>query len=206
MILQLTCIGRFLNYIPMGIAGALVPVYLAECAPASCRGSLVTFYTWFCDAGALIASCIVFKSHTWTGPAAYKTVMGVQMVYPVLLIACLPLIPETPRYLCMKGKREEALVILKTLRKSDETAELEILDVEASLEMHTSDGSWLDLFRGSNLRRTIISVVIPTIESWQGIYPIPNPYEAKLMYSKVKILWAIISSCSWQHLVLKIII
>lgn len=57
---------------------------------------------------------------------------------------------------------------MKTLRVSDEIAELEILDVEASLEMHSNDGAWIDLFKGTNLRRTIISVTIPTIESWQG--------------------------------------
>jgi SP family sugar:H+ symporter-like MFS transporter len=152
----------------MGIAGALVPVYQSECAPASCRGSLITVFTWFCDLGALIASCIVFSSHAWKGQIAYKTVMGVQMIFPLLLIAALPMIPETPRWLCSKGRREEALATLKTLRTSDEIAELELLDIEASMEMHVDDGSWLDLVKGSNLRRTIISVTIPTIESWQG--------------------------------------
>ncbi|KAH6667951.1 hypothetical protein B0J14DRAFT_704389 [Halenospora varia] len=160
--------GRFLNYIPMGMAGALIPVYQAECAPPSCRGSLVTVYTWTVDAGAVLASGIVFNTHAMTGPIAYKLVMGVQMVFPVLLLAALPFIPESPRWLCMKGRREEAMIILKDLRTSDEIAELEVLDIEASFEMHSSDGSWMDLFRGSNLRRTIISVTLPTIEGWQG--------------------------------------
>lgn len=94
--------------------------------------------------------------------------MGVQLLFPILLLAALPFIPETPRYMCMKGRRDEAVTILKTLRTSDEIAELEILDIEASLEMHTDDGKWIDLFKGTNLRRTIISVTLPTIESWQG--------------------------------------
>ncbi|KAH8888040.1 general substrate transporter [Thozetella sp. PMI_491] len=161
-------IGRFLNYIPMGMAGALVPVYQAECAPASCRGSLVTIYTWFVDAGALMASGIVYNTHALESDASFKTVMGVQMMFPVFIICALPLIPETPRWLCMKSRRDEALEILKTLRTSDEVAELEILDIEASLEMRNSEGKWIDLIRGSNLRRTIISMVIPSIEAWQG--------------------------------------
>ena len=177
-------IGRFFNYIPMGIAGALVPVYQvssrsscildglltrqAECSPASTRGALVTFFTWFVDFGALIASCIVYSTHAWTGESAYKLVMGIQMVFPVLIIAALPFIPETPRYLCMKGQREDALKVMKTLRKDDETAEIEIAEIETSLEKHIEKGTWLDLVRGTNLRRTIIAITIPTIEAWQG--------------------------------------
>jgi hypothetical protein len=43
-----------------------------------------------------------------------------------------------------------------------------MLDIEASLEMHAETGSWLDLFRGTNRRRTMIAVVIPAVEGWQG--------------------------------------
>lgn len=164
----LTVLGRFLNYIPMGMAGALVPVYQSECAPASCRGSLITVFTWTCDAGALLAAGIVFNTHTMKTEAAYKIVMGVQMVFPILLLSALYWIPETPRWLMMKGRREEALATLKTLRTSDEIAELEIMDIEASLEMHVDDGNWIDLIKGTNLRRTIIAITLPTIEAWQG--------------------------------------
>lgn len=94
--------------------------------------------------------------------------MGIQLVFPLLILASLPFIPETPRYLCMKGRRSEALAVLKTLRKDDQTAENELLDIELSLERTLDTGSWLDLVRGSNLRRTIISVTIPTVEAWQG--------------------------------------
>jgi SP family sugar:H+ symporter-like MFS transporter len=125
-------------------------------------------FTWFVDLGALIASCIVYRTHAWTGEGAYKYVMGIQMLFPLLIIAALPFIPETPRYLCMKGQHEQALIVMKTLRKDDQTAEQEIADIESSLERHVETGSWLDLVRGSNLRRTIISVTIPTIEAWQG--------------------------------------
>jgi MFS transporter, SP family, sugar:H+ symporter len=144
-------------------------VYQTECAPASCRGSLIAVYTWFVNAGATCASGIVFNTYMLPGAAAYKIVMGVQMIFPLLLLAAIPFIPESPRYLCMKGRRDEALVVLKDLRTSDEIAEKELLDVEAALEMRNSDGKWVDLIRGTNLRRTIIAWVIPIIEGWQGL-------------------------------------
>lgn len=152
----------------MGMAGALVPVYMAEISPASCRGSMITVFTWTCDFGAILAAIIVYNTHALKTDAAYKIVMGVQMIFPVALLAAIPWIPETPRWLCMKDRRQEALSILKQLRTSDKIAEEEMRDVDASLEMHTDDGKWIDLFKGTNLRRTIIAVTLPTIEAWQG--------------------------------------
>lgn len=149
---------------------------------------MITVFTWTCDAGKILSSCsiqnmsyhantskgamiaagIVFATHGRSDPGAYKIVMGVQLLFPILLLIALPFIPETPRYLCMTGRRKEAINVLKTLQVSNEIVELEMLDIEASLEMHTDNGKWVDLFKGTNLRRTIISITLPTIESWQG--------------------------------------
>ena len=95
-------------------------------------------------------------------------VMCIQVVFPVLIILALPFIPETPRFLCMKGKHEEALKVMKMLRRDEKQAENEIMDIKATLERKVETGSWMDLVRGSNLRRTIISITIPSIEAWQG--------------------------------------
>ncbi|KAH8658239.1 general substrate transporter [Xylariales sp. PMI_506] len=162
-------IGRFINYIPEGIAGNMIPVYQAECSPASCRGSLIAIYTWFVNAGATCASGIVFHTYFLKSEAAYKIVMGVQMIFPILLLVALPFIPESPRYLCMKGRRDESLAVLKKLRSSNDIAEQELLDIETALELRVSEGKWIDLALGSNLRRTMISWVIPIIEGWQGL-------------------------------------
>jgi hypothetical protein len=95
-------------------------------------------------------------------------VMCIQVVFPVLIILALPFIPETPRFLAMKGKHEEALKVMKMLRRDEKQAEAEIAEIEATLERKVETGTWMDLVRGSNLRRTIISITIPSIEAWQG--------------------------------------
>jgi Na+/melibiose symporter-like transporter len=95
-------------------------------------------------------------------------VMCVQVVFPVLIILALPFIPETPRFLAMKGRHDEAVKVMKMLRSDPKQAEEEIAEIEASLERKSETGSWMDLVRGSNLRRTIISITIPSIEAWQG--------------------------------------
>ena len=166
--------GRFINGIPMGLAGTLIPIYQSECVPPSCRGSLISLYTWFIDIGAVTATGIVYN--TWYRPdsSAYKIVMGIQGIYPLFILASIAFVPETPRYLCMKGRRDEASKVLMSLRVDKESVHQEIEEIAIALNIHTEDSSWFDLFRGSNLRRTIIAVVIPNIEAWQGLSFIGN--------------------------------
>lgn len=86
-------VGRPLNAIPQGISASLLPTYQAECAPASCRGSLISIYTWFLDVGAVAVTGTIYN--TWAKPdaGAYEIVMGVQMMHPLALICCLPWLP-----------------------------------------------------------------------------------------------------------------
>ena len=166
--------GRFINSIPQGISASLLPTYQAECAPASCRGSLVSIYTWFVDIGAVTAVGIVYHTYMRTDSGAYRIVMGVQMIYPLIILCCLPFLPETPRYLCMKGRDEEASKVLRSLRVNPETAAQELLEIDESLHIHQEEGSWFDLFKGPNLRRTTITVGIAFLEAWQGLSFIGN--------------------------------
>lgn len=71
---------------------------------------------------------------------------------------------ESPRYLLMKGKEAEARQVLSRLRvdNSDAAIEEELTEMKLSLEAEGNGGRWVDLFRGTNLRRTIIvSVIAP---------------------------------------------
>jgi sugar porter (SP) family MFS transporter len=167
-------IGRFFNSIPQGLAAVLIPMYQAECAPASCRGTLIGIYTWFVDMGAVIAVGIIYHTNARQDAGSYKIVMGCQVIFPLAILACLRWMPETPRYLCMKGRDEEARQVLLTLRKEVDKVEHELAEIHASLQVHQEQVSWLELFRGSNLRRTIITVFVATIESWQGLSFIGN--------------------------------
>lgn len=166
--------GRFINAIPQGLSASLLPMYQAECAPASCRGALVGIYTWFLDIGAVTACGIIYNTYARTDSGAYKIVMGVQMIYPLIILLCLPWLPESPRYLCMKGRDDEALVVLQSLRVKPEHAKHELLEIQESLRVHQDDTSWFDLIRGSNLRRTIITLFTACVETWQGLSFIGN--------------------------------
>lgn len=158
-------VGRFLNSIPQGMSASLLLAYQSECALASCRGALVGLYTWVLDVGAVTAVGMVYHTYARTDAGAYKIVMGVQGIYPVLILLFVYWLPESPRYLCMKGRDAEALAVVESLRVDKSTAARELEDIKATSLVHKDDSSWLDLVRGANRRRTAITVFTAGVES-----------------------------------------
>lgn len=166
--------GRIINAIPLGMGASLLPMYQAECAPASCRGALVSIYTWFVDIGAVLATGIIYNTYARTDSGAYKIPMGIQGIFPLMILVAVWFVPESPRYLCMKGRDDEALGVLTSLRIDSTTAETELLEIQNGLRIHKEDAAWKDLFTGTNLRRTAIAVLIPVLEAWAGLSFIGN--------------------------------
>jgi hypothetical protein len=85
-----------------------------------------------------------------------------RLTLPVIIIFSF-LIPHSPRWLLSKDREEEALAALKRLRPKadaeDGTCEAEIQTIRAALQEHVHKGPWIDLFRGTNLRRTMLVIV-----------------------------------------------
>lgn len=83
---------------------------------------------------------------------AYRVILILQFIIPVLMIAGVAFLPESPRWLVAKGKENEALEVLKFLRrgKPDLVVEQEVqLLIAAEEERQANDksASWLDCFR-----------------------------------------------------------
>ena len=91
-----------------------------------------------------------------------------------MLISAGLVLPESPRWLIEKGQTDRARKVLTFLRGSKTPAEvieeeLQLL-VQAELEqrqLHRAS-SWLDCFRGTNLRRTLIGTGVQSLQQGQG--------------------------------------
>ncbi len=129
---EILILGRILLGLGVGGASAVVPVYLAELAPYEIRGSITGRNELAIVSGQLAAFVI---------NAIIGNVFGhIDGVWRIMFAICaLPAIglffgmlrmPESPRWLLEKGRRDDALRVLKTVRPADR-AEAEVAEIEA---------------------------------------------------------------------------
>ena len=116
---------RVLGGIGVGLASALCPMYIAEIAPASKRGKLVSWNQFAIIFGQLVVyfvNYLIIRSHAndpevvaWTSAIGWR-VMFVSEAVPAGLFALLILlVPETPRFLALNGQDDKALRVLSNV-------------------------------------------------------------------------------------------
>ena len=125
---------RILGGIGVGLASALCPMYIAEVAPASKRGTLVSWNQFAIIFGQLVVyfvNFLIIRSHAndpaiveWTNSIGWR-VMFVSEAVPAGLFALLILlVPETPRYLALNGLDDKALTVLSNINGEAKAREI----------------------------------------------------------------------------------
>jgi sugar porter (SP) family MFS transporter len=107
--LQSFIVFRFLVGLAIGGSSVLAPVYIAEIAPASRRGALVGLFQFNIVFGILLAYCSNFAvTRLVAGPEAWRVKLAVAAVPAVVFFVLLFTIPNSPRWLVLKGRVAEA--------------------------------------------------------------------------------------------------
>ncbi|MGT2516749.1 MFS transporter (plasmid) [Sphingomonas panni] len=179
---------RFLG----GLAFASLSVssmYVGEIAPPAKRGLLVAvnqlnivvglfaaylanyfIQGWVAD-GAPIAAATGMDRYTW------QWMLAVQIPPSILWILFLLKIPESPRWLLLKGRREEAAAVMRQLAPAGEV-ERSVAEIEAMVKAERagssgrSEGTWQSLarmFSPTIIRATIVGLVIAAVQPTTGI-------------------------------------
>lgn len=124
---EILIVGRVIVGIGIGFASLTTPIYIAEVAPPALRGRLVTINTFCICFGQFFAGMIDgVLSNT---PNGWRIMLGLAIVPSLIMLIGFIHLPESPRWLIMNGKRNEALEVMKTVRASSKIAQEEVDDI-----------------------------------------------------------------------------
>lgn len=175
-------IARMLGGLGVGAALIIAPMYIAEIAPAKYRGRMVSlnqlnivlgitvaFFTNYMilnlsDSQAGWAQSLHFDLWNW------RWMLGLETLPAVLYFGCLFLVPESPRWLLMKNRDDEALSIMAKT-KSVEEAQKDIALIKASMSSSTTDSKVpiSHLFKPAMRLVMIIGVSVAILQQITGI-------------------------------------
>lgn len=168
--------GRVIAGFGNGFNTATVPAWQAECTKAHRRGTLLMI-----SAGACIAAGLSFSYWmdfgmsfvTWSS-ASWRVPIAIQLFFSVCALSILALMPESPRWLILSGREDEALNVLSALNDQDRNSveiRQEFIQIkDAVIEM--SKGGTNDLFSMGDYRhfhRVILAFVLQIFQQMSGI-------------------------------------
>ena len=162
--------ARVLGGLGVGASSVLAPVYISEIAPARQRGALVGAFQLAIVSGILLAyfsNALIGSLLSGAAAAeAWRWKLGVAATPSALLIALLPGVPQSPRWLVARGRREAAETALRKLRPTAATADLAALKAAHDRELRSSGGglSWRE-----HRRPILLAVTIAAFNQFAGI-------------------------------------
>ena len=116
---------RVLGGIGVGLASAICPMYIAEVAPSDRRGTLVSWNQFAIIFGQLVVYFVNYVIGLELGVNAGWRLMFLSEAFPAALFTILLLlVPETPRYLALRGRDEQAFAVLAKINGKTKAQEI----------------------------------------------------------------------------------
>ncbi|AKP74284.1 Galactose transporter [Piscirickettsia salmonis] len=160
---------RFMIGFAVGIASFVVPLYLSETAPKRIRGAMGTLFQLLITIGIfLVAVSNVSIIHIFIKPTVTIPLMFLVIsAFAVIMFIGGLTLPESPRWLALRGRHQDAKAILTQLRNTQEEVEEEYQEIENNLNTHTHNLS--SLSKGYFWKILILCVFIQCFQQLVGI-------------------------------------
>ncbi|KAJ7064135.1 MFS transporter [Mycena amicta] len=168
-------VAEILCGIPWGVFQTLTITYAAEVCPVALRGYLTTYVNFCWGLGQVVGIGVIKSMLGRADQWAYRIPYALQWMWPAPLFIGVLLAPESPWWLVRKGRMEEArraLLRLTSVERelgfdADET--LAMMKHTTQLEEKLTSGTtYLDCFKGTDLRRTEIICMCWAMQNLAG--------------------------------------
>ncbi|PGG96186.1 hypothetical protein AJ80_09867 [Polytolypa hystricis UAMH7299] len=160
-----------------GGMGTFTPLYISENAPPELRGFYLITFNAFMVVGQFLISLVLRACVNAPGEWQWRSAVLAMFIFPFITFVLFPFFPESPHHLLANKNDEEgarkALLRLHGASKT-EFVEQELTRMRESIHISKvlgkkSSFSIWDLFRGSNLRRTLVAIAVPAAQQLSGI-------------------------------------
>ncbi|SHE35640.1 MFS transporter, SP family, arabinose:H+ symporter [Arenibacter palladensis] len=163
--------ARFIGGLGVGAASMLSPLYISEIAPAKLRGMLVSLYQLAIVLGINFVYFVNLKianvgTEAWNIEMGWRYMLGSEIIPALLFFILLFLVPESPRWLTLNGKEDEAATILEKVNGKEEGRQ--ILN-EIKETIRAEKGTLKELFATKFRRALIIGLVLALFSQITGI-------------------------------------
>ena len=174
---------RIIGGVGIGVVSIISPLYISELAVAQYRGRLVSLYQLAVTIGFLGAYLVnyqllgystsnpdivtgwwslIFVTEVWRG------MLGMEILPALLFFIIIFFIPESPRWLILKGREEKATNILERIYSSSKDALFQLAETKSVLSSE-SKSEWKLLLQPGIRKAVIIGVCIAMLGQFMGV-------------------------------------
>ncbi|KAJ6130554.1 hypothetical protein N7512_003334 [Penicillium capsulatum] len=184
-------LGRIVTGWGNGMNTSTVPTWQSETAQAHSRGKLVMIEGMLITAGITISYWINYGL-AWIGDqeVAWRFPLAFQIVFALIIFGTILNLPESPRWLVMQGRDDEAIEVLEALNEKDRDDPFIKNEFESVKQtvLEMSKGSYASLFHMSEYRefhRVTLAYVNQMFQQISGINLIT--YYAPILFKKINL-------------------
>lgn len=157
--------ARFLGGLAVGGVSLLSPMYVAEVSPANIRGRMGTLYQISIVVGIIVSYGINYLLRN-TGPNNWRWMFITGIIPSAVFFIFVLVAPESPRFLALSGKTDQAFVVLKRISGAN-IALAQIAEIEATT--HREPLTWKALLRPGVRRAVLASLGLAILIHVSGV-------------------------------------
>ncbi|KXH33619.1 hypothetical protein CSIM01_11784 [Colletotrichum simmondsii] len=169
--------GRIIGGVGNGMVTSTIPTWQSECARPHQRGFLITLSGALISGGIMIAYWVDYGFYFLEGTIRWRFPVAFQSFFTIIVMIGLLYLPDSPRWLAMKGRMEEAREVTSRLLGKpidDEEVTLEVKAIQDALEVQSQGGGFkykelLTNGPSQNLRRTLLGIAAQFFQQICGI-------------------------------------
>ncbi|HTA52569.1 MAG TPA: sugar porter family MFS transporter [Candidatus Acidoferrum sp.] len=157
--------GRVIVGLGIGLSSGTVPVYISEVSPPDARGWTVSLFQLAITVGILLAYLVDYAFANMQG---WRWMFGLAVIPAAIFALGMFYLPESPRWLVRRGRRDSARAILSRVRDSSDV-EAELQEIERSFQESQQHGTWRDLLSPALRPALVVGIGLAVFQQVTGI-------------------------------------